>query len=48
MPEHNNVIFVSTQAYWTNHIPIYFAFKLPNHISQFIIPSINEQTSNKK
>jgi hypothetical protein len=38
----------STQAYWTNHNPIYFALKLPNHISQFIIPSINELTSDKK
>jgi hypothetical protein len=38
----------STHAYWTDHNPIYFAFKLPNHISQFIIPYINELTSNKK
>jgi hypothetical protein len=33
----------TTQAYWTNHNPIYFAFKLPNYIPQFIIPTINEQ-----
>jgi hypothetical protein len=37
----------STQVYWTDHNPIYFAFKLPNHISQFIIPSIIELISNK-
>jgi hypothetical protein len=38
----------STQAYWINHNPIYLAFKLSNHIFQFIIPCINELTSNKK
>jgi len=38
----------STQVHWIDHGPIYFAFKLFNHISQFIIPSTNEQTSNKK
>ncbi len=38
----------STQAYWKYHNPIYLKFKLPNHISQFIIPCINELTSNKK
>jgi hypothetical protein len=26
----------STQTYWTCHNPIYFAFKLPKHIFQFI------------
>jgi len=26
----------STQVYWTDHNLIYLAFKLPNHISQFI------------
>ncbi len=42
MPRHLKV-------YWTYHNPIiYFAFKLPNHIFQFIIPFINEQSSNKK
>ncbi len=48
MHEHNNVILDPTQAYWTYHNPIYFAFKLHNHIFQLIIPSIDEQTSNKK
>jgi hypothetical protein len=38
----------SAQAYWTYHNPIYFAFKLTNHISQFIIPSNTELTLNKK
>jgi hypothetical protein len=26
----------STQAYWTNHKPIYFAFKPPNYVPQFV------------
>jgi hypothetical protein len=38
----------STQVYWIDHNPIYLAFKLPNHIFQFIIPYINELTSSKK
>jgi hypothetical protein len=38
----------STQAYWIDHNPIYFAFKIPNHISQFILPSITKLTLNKK
>jgi hypothetical protein len=33
----------STQAYWTDRNPIYFAFKLLDHLPQFIIPTINEQ-----
>jgi hypothetical protein len=37
-----------TQAYWKYHNLIYLKFKLPNHISQFIILCINELTSNKK
>jgi hypothetical protein len=36
----------STQAYWIDHNPIYLAFNLPNHTSQFIISCINELTSN--
>ncbi len=47
MPQRNNVNG-STRAYGIDHNPIYFAFKLFNHISQFIIPPINELTSNKK
>jgi hypothetical protein len=23
------------EAYWTNHISIYFAFKLPNYVPQY-------------
>jgi hypothetical protein len=38
----------STQAYCKYHNPIYLSFKLPNDIFQFIIPCINELTSNKK
>ncbi len=38
----------STQVYWIDHNLTYLAFKLPNHISQFIIPCINELTLNKK
>jgi len=38
----------STQTYWTYHNLVYFVFKLLNFIPQFIIPSINEQTLNKK
>jgi hypothetical protein len=38
----------SIQVYWIDHNLIYFAFKLLNHISQFIIPSIIKLTSNKK
>ncbi len=47
MSQLNNVSGL-TQAYWINDNPIYFAFKLFNHIFQFIIPSINELTLNKK
>ncbi len=46
MAQLNNVSG-STQVYWIDYNPIYFAFKLLNHIFQFIIPSINELTSNK-
>jgi hypothetical protein len=28
----------TTQAYWTYHKPIYFAFKLPNYVPQFVLP----------
>jgi hypothetical protein len=28
----------STQAYWTNHKPIYFAFKLFDYVPQFVLP----------
>ncbi len=28
----------TTQAYWTNHEPIYFAFKLPDYVPQFVLP----------
>jgi hypothetical protein len=27
----------TTQAYWTNHKPIYFALKLPNYVPQFVL-----------
>jgi hypothetical protein len=30
--------YETTQAYWTNHKPIYFAFKLPDYVSQFVLP----------
>jgi hypothetical protein len=28
----------TTQAYWTNHKLIYFAFKIPNYVPQFVLP----------
>jgi hypothetical protein len=28
----------STQTYWTNHKPIYFAFKLLDYVPQFVLP----------
>jgi hypothetical protein len=28
----------TTQTYWTNHKLIYFAFKLPDHVPQFVLP----------
>ncbi len=31
----------NTKAYWTNHKPIYFMFKLPNHVSRFCFPNKN-------
>jgi hypothetical protein len=27
-----------TQAYWIDHKPIYFTFKLPYYVPQFILP----------
>jgi hypothetical protein len=30
--------FGTTQAYWTDHKPIYIAFKLPNYVPQFVLP----------
>jgi hypothetical protein len=30
--------FKMTQTYWTDHKPIYFAFKLPNYVPQFVLP----------
>ncbi len=38
----------TTQAYWTNHNPNYFTFRLLNCIPQFIIPTINEQMLKRK
>jgi hypothetical protein len=29
--------FGTTQAYWINHRPIYFAFKLLNYVPQFVL-----------
>ncbi len=33
----------SPQAYWTNHKPIYFAFKSPNYIPQSALPSTHKK-----
>jgi hypothetical protein len=30
--------FGTTQAYRINHNPIYFSFKLPNYVPQFVLP----------
>jgi hypothetical protein len=30
--------FGSTQAYWTDHKPVHFAFKLTNYFPQFVLP----------
>jgi hypothetical protein len=30
--------FRTTQAYWTNHKPIYFVFKLLDYVPQFVLP----------
>jgi hypothetical protein len=30
--------YILTQAYWKNHEPIYFAFKLLNYVPQFVLP----------
>jgi hypothetical protein len=38
----------STQAYWIDHNPVYFAFKLLDYVPQFVIPSINEKNLDKK
>ncbi len=49
MPQLNKLIMNRHKLIRQDHNPIiYFAFKLPNHISQFITPSINELTSNKQ
>jgi hypothetical protein len=34
--------FGSTKAYWTNHEPIFFAFKLPNYVPKFSFLSHNK------
>jgi len=38
----------TTQAYWTNHNPNYFTFRLLNCIPQFIIPTIKKQMLKRK
>jgi len=30
--------FGTTQTYWIDHKPIYFAFKLSNYVPQFVLP----------
>jgi hypothetical protein len=32
--------FGTTQAYWINHKPNYFAFKLLSYVPQFVLPHI--------